>query len=72
MFIAGGVLEWKTYEWESAVCAPADLRLVDVDEDPRVAEGAAASVAGHDAVVYPADGLLVDEFDGGVWAGLDI
>jgi hypothetical protein len=60
----------STYEWKTAVCAPADLWLVDIDEDPRVAEGTTASVAGYGAVVYPANGLLVDEFNGGVGAGL--
>lgn len=37
----GGV----TYEWYTAVCAPANLRLVYVDEDTGVAERTAASVA---------------------------
>jgi hypothetical protein len=64
------LLEWRTYKWKPAVRAPTDLWLIDVDKDPWVSEGSAASVAGYGAVVYPANGLLVDEFDGGVWAGL--
>jgi hypothetical protein len=35
-----------------------------------VTEGTAAAIAGNDAVVGPADGLLVDEVDSGIWAGL--
>jgi hypothetical protein len=54
----------------TAVCAPADLRLIHIDEDPGVPERTTASVAGYGAVVCPADGLLVDELDGGVWTGL--
>ena len=59
-----------TYKGKTAVRAPADLRLIGVDEDARVAEGTAAAVAGHDAVVRPADGLLVDQVDGSIWARL--
>lgn len=59
-----------TYEWETAVRAPADLRLVHVDEYPWVAERAASAVAGHNAVMGPADGLLVDQIDGGIGARL--
>jgi hypothetical protein len=59
-----------TYERQTAVCAPADLGLICVDEDLGVAEGTAAAIAGNDAVVSPADGLLVDEVDSGIWAGL--
>jgi hypothetical protein len=64
--------EGVTYEWQTAVRAPANLRLIHVDEDPRVAQRTASAVAGYDALVCPADGLLVDEFDGGVGAGLVI
>ena len=35
-----------------------------------MSHGAAAAVAGHDPVVRPPDGLLVDELDGGIRAGL--
>jgi hypothetical protein len=57
-------------ERKTAVRAPADLRLIYVDEDPGVAERTTASVAFYGAVVCPANGLLVDELDGGVWTGL--
>jgi hypothetical protein len=59
-------------ERKTAVCAPADLRLIHVDEDSWVAERTAASVAGYGAVVCPAYGLLVNELDGCVWTGLYI
>lgn len=55
-----------TYEWQSAVGAGRDLRLVRVDKNARVAGRATAAVAGHHAVVRPADRLLVDELYGGV------
>jgi hypothetical protein len=64
--------EEGTYEGNSAVCAPANLGLIRVDEDPRVTKGTTASIARHDALVCPANGLLVDEFDGSVWTGLDM
>lgn len=60
----------NTYKRQTAVCAPADLGLICVDEDPGVSEGTTASVTGYSAVVCPADGLLVDELDGGIWARL--
>lgn len=60
----------STYEWKTAVCAPADLGLVGVDKDPGVTERATSTVAGDNALVRPANGLLVDEIDGGVWARL--
>jgi hypothetical protein len=62
--------ERGTYEWKTAVCAPADLGLVHVDEDPWVTERATSSIARHGALVCPANRLLVNEFDRGVWAGL--
>jgi hypothetical protein len=46
------------------------LRLVDVDEDARVAEGTAAAVALDGFFLDPADGLFVDELDGCQWARL--
>lgn len=61
-----------TYKRETAVCAPADLGLVGVDEDPGVAERAASTVARNNALVCPADRLLVDEVDSGVWARLHV
>lgn len=50
---------------QPAVRAKANLRLVDVDEDARVPERAAAAVARYDALGRPGDGLLVDELNGG-------
>lgn len=59
-----------TYKRKTTVCAPANLGLVGVDEDPGVTERAASAVAGDNALVCPADGLLVNEIDSGVWARL--
>jgi hypothetical protein len=59
-----------TYEWDAAVCAPVDLRFVEVDEDSWVAEWASSTVAGYDALVSPADWLFVDQFDSGEWSWL--
>lgn len=55
-----------TYKGQPAIAARRDLGLVRVDVDPWVSRGAAAPVAGHDPVVRPPNGLLVDELDGGV------
>lgn len=56
----------RTHIWQSTVVADRDLRLVSVDEDPRVSVRAATTVAGYHAVVGPVDGLLVDKLDGRV------
>lgn len=59
-----------TYKWESAVATDSNLGLVSVDENARVTGWATAAVTCHNAVVSPADGLFVDEFDGGIGLGL--
>ena len=59
-----------TYKWEATIGAPADLGLINVDEDAGVAERATAAVARDFALRGPADGLLVDEGDGGLGLGL--
>lgn len=61
-----------THIWNTAVSAPANLWLVDVDKDTWVAEWSPAAVARHRALVCPADWLLVDEVDGCVWTRLRI
>ena len=63
-------LEWKTYKWQPAVGAPANLRLIHVDEDLRVSERAAPAIALYGALLGPANGLLMDEVDGRIWPGL--
>jgi len=62
----------RHYKRKTAVGADVDLGLVKVDENARVAEGTATTIARHHLVMTPADGLLVDELDGGVGAGLFI
>jgi hypothetical protein len=63
-------LKKATYVGKTTVGATAYLRLVDVDEDARVAEGTAAAVALDGFLLDPADGLFVDELDGCQWARL--
>lgn len=64
-------LGWDgSYEWQTTICAEANLRLVYVDEDSGVAERTASSVAGHNALLGPVYGLLVDQLDGCQWAWL--
>jgi len=58
------------YKRNAAVCAPADLGLVYVDEDPRVSERATSTITGYGAFFGPAYGLLVNQFDCSVRAGL--
>jgi hypothetical protein len=65
-----GRLKKATYVGKTTVGATAYLRLVDVDEDARVAEGTAAAVALDGFLLDPADGLFVDELDGCQWARL--
>lgn len=62
--------EGSTHEWQAAVVADCDLWLVRVDEDARMTRWSAAAVACHNAIVRPADGLLVDELHSGVRLGL--
>ena len=59
-----------TYERNTAVCAPANLGLVGVDEYPRVAKRATSAIARDNTLMCPANGLLVDKVDSGVWARL--
>lgn len=60
-----------TYERDTAVSAGRDVGLVGVDEDFGVAEGTTATVTANDSGLCPADRLLVNELNGGHWAGLD-
>lgn len=60
----------QTYEWQAAVVADGNLGLVGVDEDPGVTVRTTASIARHNPVVSPADGLLMDELHGRVGLGL--
>lgn len=58
--------------WQTAVPARDDLGFVDVDEDLGMSGWASATVADGHALVDEADGLLVDELDGGVGARITI
>ena len=60
----------ETHKWQPTVAAGLDLRLVHVDEDARVAEGAATAIARNNAVFDPADGLLVDQLNGSIGSRL--
>lgn len=63
--------EGGAYEGNTAVSAGRDLGLVGVDEDLGVAKGTTSTITANDSGLCPADGLLVDELNGGHWAGLD-
>jgi hypothetical protein len=67
----GGENKEITYKRQPAVIARRNLGLVRVDEDLGVPGRPAAAVAGHDPVVRPPHGLLVDELDGRVRPGLE-
>lgn len=58
------------YVWQPTVIANRDLGFVGIDENLGVTSGTTTTIAGDDTVVRPADGLLVDELDGGVGLGL--
>jgi hypothetical protein len=61
---------WGTYEWKTAICACVNLRLVQVDKYPGMSKRSASSVACDHAFLSPANGLFVDELNGGVRARL--
>lgn len=56
----------ETYVWHTAVRAPANLRLVGIDEDTRMTQGPSAAIAGDYALLRPADRLLVDQVNRGI------
>lgn len=60
----------ETYKWQTAVCAPADLWLVQVDEDSWVSQWSTTAITGHDTLLGPCDWLLVNQVNGCVWAWL--
>lgn len=59
-----------SYERQSAVTAGSNLGLVGVDIDSGVAKRAATTITADDSLLCPADGLLVDELNGGIGLGL--
>ena len=60
----------QAYKWQAAVCAPADLWLVGIDEYPRVTQRSPTPIASNDFVMCPADGLLVYQVDRCIWLRL--
>lgn len=60
----------QTHIWQPTVVAYSDLGLVGIDKDLGVTSGATTTIASDDAVVRPADRLLVNELYGGVGLGL--
>jgi hypothetical protein len=54
----------SSYKGEPAVSAPANLGLVEVDEDARMPQWTAATIARDDTLMPPADRLLVDQLNG--------
>jgi hypothetical protein len=59
-----------TYKGNTAVAAGRNLGLVGVDEDLGVAEGTTTAVTADDALLCPANGLLVNELNRGHRLGL--
>lgn len=59
-----------THEWHSAVCTPADLRLVCVDEDTRMSQRSSTTIARDNLRLRPSYRLFVDQVNGGHWTWL--
>lgn len=59
-----------TYIRNPAIRAKANLRLVHIDEYPRVTQWTTTAVAGHASLLGPAYRLLVDQLDSRVWSRL--
>lgn len=67
---AVGDVEMDPYVWQATICAPADLWLINVDEDPRMTEWTTTAVTGYTLRIHPSDRLFVNEVYGRVWAWL--
>lgn len=61
-----------THKGKTAVCTPADLRLVDVDKYLGMAQGTPTSITGDSPCVCPSYGLFVDEINCSFRLGLDL
>lgn len=57
------------YKWNTAVCAHVYLWLVGIDEDPWVAQWAAASITFDNPFMRPSNRLLMNQGDSslGLW-----
>jgi hypothetical protein len=49
-----------TYKWETAVCTPADLGLIQINEYPWMTQWSTTAIAGDHALFPPSYGLFVD------------
>jgi hypothetical protein len=61
--------EIDTYVWKTTVCALADLRLVDIDENPGMSQWPSTPITFNDTLACPSYRLLVDQANGcfGFW-----
>jgi len=59
-----------TYVRHPTVRANGNLRLIHVDENPRMTQWPTAPVAGDAALLCPANRLLVNQLDSRVWSRL--
>ena len=60
----------ETYVWQPAVSAPADLWLVDIDEDPGMAQWTSTSIASDRSRIDPSHRLFVYQLNCGIWSWL--
>jgi len=58
------VKNFDSYIWSTTVRAPTNLRLVEIDVNPRMAQRPAAAVTRDGSFVYPPNRLLVDQLYG--------
>jgi hypothetical protein len=54
----------RTDEWKATICAHSNLRLVYIDEDPRVSQWPPTSITLYDTLVCPPNWLLVNQANG--------
>ena len=59
-----------THKWESTIGAPVNFRLIEIDEDLRMAEWSSPSITAHDTLLRPPYRLLVGQLDRCLWLWL--
>lgn len=62
--------EIRPYIRQATICAPTDLWLVYVDEDPGMAERTTTAIASHTLGVHPSNRLFMNQVYGCVWSWL--